>query len=177
MNKYNTFWKRLLAALIDSLILLPLTLITTYAEATENKFIFLFTISIFSILNSAYFIILHGKYGQTPGKRITGIQVVDKNEILLIGFKRAVIRESPWIIAYVIVFIHLVISLLLTNQINLTKAKEESNDFISTSSFVWIFVELITMLLNHKRRALHDYLAGSVVIRKDYLVRHTTEHM
>jgi uncharacterized RDD family membrane protein YckC len=177
MNKYNTFWKRLVAALIDSLILLPLTLITAYAEATENNFIFLFSISIFSVLNSAYFIFLHGKYGQTLGKRITGIQVLDKDEILFIGIKRAIIRESPGIITYMIVFIHLIVSLLLTHQINLTKAKEESNDFISTSSFVWIFVELITMLLNHKRRALHDYLAGSIVIRKDYLVRHTTEHM
>jgi uncharacterized RDD family membrane protein YckC len=30
----------------------------------------------------------------------------------------------------------------------------------------WFAIEVITMLTNQKRRALHDFIAGSVVIRK-----------
>ena len=32
-------------------------------------------------------------------------------------------------------------------------------------SLLWFLLELITMLTNKKRRAIHDYIAGSVVIR------------
>jgi uncharacterized RDD family membrane protein YckC len=31
-------------------------------------------------------------------------------------------------------------------------------------SLIWLGVELVTMLFNQKRRALHDYIAGSVVM-------------
>jgi len=30
---------------------------------------------------------------------------------------------------------------------------------------VWVYGELIVLLTNKKRRALHDFLAGTVVIR------------
>jgi len=31
--------------------------------------------------------------------------------------------------------------------------------------FAWFVLELLTMLTNNKRRALHDFIAGSVVVR------------
>jgi uncharacterized RDD family membrane protein YckC len=31
---------------------------------------------------------------------------------------------------------------------------------------VWIWIELIVMLTNRRRRALHDFIAGTVVIRR-----------
>jgi uncharacterized RDD family membrane protein YckC len=30
---------------------------------------------------------------------------------------------------------------------------------------VWIWSEFITMLFNKRRRAIHDYIAGTVVVR------------
>ena len=30
---------------------------------------------------------------------------------------------------------------------------------------IWFMLEIITMLLNEKRRALHDLIAGTVVVR------------
>jgi uncharacterized RDD family membrane protein YckC len=34
---------------------------------------------------------------------------------------------------------------------------------------VWIFSEFVVLLTNKKRRALHDFMAGTVVIRKESL--------
>ena len=34
------------------------------------------------------------------------------------------------------------------------------------STSAWFIVEVATMLTNDKRRALHDFIAGSVVVRK-----------
>ena len=31
---------------------------------------------------------------------------------------------------------------------------------------VWVWSEFITILFNKRKKALHDYLAGTVVIRK-----------
>ena len=39
------------------------------------------------------------------------------------------------------------------------------HDFSSTPFFVWTLLEIITMLTNSKRRAIHDFLAKSVVVR------------
>lgn len=33
----------------------------------------------------------------------------------------------------------------------------------------WFFLEVVTMLFNDKRRALHDFIAGSVVVRTEAL--------
>jgi len=33
---------------------------------------------------------------------------------------------------------------------------------------LWGILEIITMMTNRRRRSLHDYIAGSVVIKTDY---------
>jgi uncharacterized RDD family membrane protein YckC len=37
------------------------------------------------------------------------------------------------------------------------------------ASVIWFIIEIVTCLLNEKRRALHDYIAGTVVVKNDYL--------
>ena len=44
------------------------------------------------------------------------------------------------------------------------ESKSYYNDFVSITSGIWLIMELTTMFFNEKRRALHDFLAGSVVI-------------
>jgi uncharacterized RDD family membrane protein YckC len=38
--------------------------------------------------------------------------------------------------------------------------------FVFLFGFVWFLLEFITMLTNSKRRALHDYIAGTVVSKE-----------
>lgn len=52
-----------------------------------------------------------------------------------------------------------------------TDADENLSDlvkpmFVISRYFIWFLVEVITMICNEKRRALHDYKAGTVVINK-----------
>jgi uncharacterized RDD family membrane protein YckC len=165
MNNYRTFWKRFTAAIIDSIVLWPLTLINGYVEGSSNGYLFIIGSLLFSAIYLAYFIILHGIYGQTLGKKIMSIKVIDINEVSPIGIKRATIRELPWIIAYFGIFIYLLILLSSTHRYNLEKAKDNYSNFIFIISLSWMFIELATMLTNYKRRAVHDYLARSVVIK------------
>jgi uncharacterized RDD family membrane protein YckC len=42
--------------------------------------------------------------------------------------------------------------------------------FVPLIILCWFLAEVITMLTNEKRRALHDFLAGTVVIRTNLKV-------
>jgi uncharacterized RDD family membrane protein YckC len=167
MNKYSTFWKRFAAAIIDSIVLWPLTLINGYVDGSANKFIFIIGSLLFLTIYSAYFIILQGRYGQTVGKKIMSIKVIDINEVSLIGIKRAILRELPWIIADISILLYFFMMLFLIHHSNLEKAKDSYKNLIFITSFTWMLIELATMLTNYKRRAVHDYLAKSVVIKTD----------
>lgn len=167
MNKYNTFWKRFVAAIIDSFVLWPLSLLNEYQEAYAGELLFSIGILIFSIAYNAYFVLMHAKYGQTIGKKILGIKVVDIDEVTILNFKRSAIRESPWIIANFIFFLYLLVALVLFKKAHFEKAKTDYENIAAIISITWILIEFLTMLTNYKRRALHDYLAGSVVIKTD----------
>lgn len=161
---YNTFWRRFAAIIIDSIILWPLTFIDSYIEGSSSKFLFCIGVFISSLIYTAYFIILHSRYGQTIGKKITGIKVVDIDEANLIGIKRSIYRELPWIIANIVIIVYAVIKLFLTS-IDLAIIKESYNELSFIIALCWMIIELITMLTNYKKRALHDYLAKSVVVK------------
>jgi uncharacterized RDD family membrane protein YckC len=40
--------------------------------------------------------------------------------------------------------------------------------YYDISSQIWIWGELIALLFNRRKRALHDFIAGTVVIHKDF---------
>ena len=165
MNKYNTLGRRFVAALIDGIILYPLIFIEETTNDLADKSLFSIGIFISSFLYILYFIVLHAKYGQTLGKKLTNIKVIDIAEISVIGFKRATMRELPWIIASGLSFLYLITSFFLFKNADLNTLKENYNDLSSIISLSWLVIELITMFTNSKRRAIHDLLAKAVVIK------------
>lgn len=165
MNQYHTFWRRLGAALIDGIIFYPLTLIEVYIYNTTNIFLFYTSIFVLSFIPFFYFIILHAKHGQTLGKKAMNIKVIDINEVDFIGYKRATLRELPWIIFTTAALIYMFWQLLIVKNNNTIDVLEKYIDFTSFISFVWMILELITMLTNPRRRAIHDWMAKSVVVK------------
>jgi len=152
-RQYKTFAPRFGAALIDSIFFVPLYLFLE--EITGPVLLWeIFT----DILWCAYSIGFHGKYGQTLGKMIMKIKVVEHlNEENYIGYKKAALREIGGIILIVIDYI-------LRSCIN------SEDNYLITSILLsggWIFIELFSMLFNSKGRAIHDFIAGSIVKKCD----------
>ena len=149
-SRYHTFLQRVGAAFADGFILFVfywlIELITGYNIAgTPNA----------DIIFIVYSIYLHGRYGQTAGKMALHVKVVDNaDETKCIGYYRAALREIGLIVSFIlsIVFKPMLLSLDMYTPIA----------FIL--SFGWTTAELVTMLFNDKRRAIHDFIAGSVVI-------------
>lgn len=96
MEKYKTFWKRFFAAIIDSFIFIPISWLGNSIEQSNNKLLFICWLLFYAGLLTFYSVFLHARYGQTLGKRIMNIKVLDLNESENIGFKRAFYREIIW---------------------------------------------------------------------------------
>ena len=173
--KYQTFWKRFFAGIVDGIVFLPFTLLDNYFAGSSLSAYILWE-AFYLVAWAAYMIIGHGKYGQTLGKRAMNIKVLDLDEKNTIGYKRAFYRESVWILADLIGVVLLI--LISAGKIELSGDTDEYWYFyiINYAITAWFLVELITMLFNDKRRAVHDFMAGSVVVDLSVVEREKLEN-
>lgn len=153
--KYQTFLKRLGATLIDAVIFLPVLFLSNELFGPDPEK----SIGWQIIQNGLYYgysIIGHTLYGQTIGKRITSIKVVqNEDETKLLTFYQSFMRDSIGVAFFLLQIIILVFNYGDT---------EIGEQIITLSTLVWIIAETVTMLFNNKRRSIHDYIAKSVVI-------------
>ena len=164
-SKYSTFWPRFWAPTIDELVLwpfltlLPVVIISMIHLDEVSSYIMLMSLPPMYYLYSIYF---HSKYGATIGKMKTKVRVVDAGTEREITFKQALFRD---IVPLALVFILFVFSFGV-NSIESPNDLEHLS-YIPAAMGIWFLAEILTMLTNNKRRALHDFIAGTVVVRAD----------
>jgi uncharacterized RDD family membrane protein YckC len=154
-KKYNTFWRRLVARCIDGFII-------GFIFSIINLVSILINLQLTSLLsNMAYFTYLiynfwfHYRYGQTIGKRIMEIKVLNLSGSQ-INFWQAIIRET------------LVFTMLSVHQVykyfQLTRS-----DLIMVGVFniTLLLIDLSIVVINNKKRTLHDLITKTVVVRID----------
>jgi uncharacterized RDD family membrane protein YckC len=124
-----------------------------------------------------YEVYLVYRFGGTPGKLIAGLRIRDINGGR-VTFLQALLRNSP---ALVLSAINA--AAVLPAMFRISDAEFQSLSFIAFSRHlqslephwigyvgllagIWEWGELIVLLTNEKKRALHDFLAGTVVIRQ-----------
>jgi uncharacterized RDD family membrane protein YckC len=167
-EKYKTVWQRWFAGLLDSLLFLPLGMLNGVIQHKANLPVFAIILwQIFYIFSRpAYTILMHGKYGQTVGKKAMGLILLNIDETRIINYRQAIRRESPELIALLASMIFQ-INYLLGN--NFSPAASTLFLVVGSANTIWFLLEIITTLSNDKRRALHDIIAGSVVVKKDLM--------
>jgi uncharacterized RDD family membrane protein YckC len=171
---YADFWKRAGAITIDSLILLPIIFLPTIVNLHSVIGIVIYQI-LCTTLWQAYFIIGHYKFGQTFGKFILKIKVtsLDGYSLSLIqSFQRSLV-DVIYFSAFIYSYLN-ALSLISDDQILIKTYSKANLDIYNTfpswyqeiSRFwtFWYFASAITVLLNNKRRALHDFLGNTVVL-------------
>ena len=158
-DKYSTFWERITANAIDD-TLLKITGFASVLFVTNTSTFNQITLIVASIFPYFYSIILHGYFGQTIGKMLMGIKVFNKDEVTPVTVKQAFIRDCiPLLLAMI---------LLILSLFGFINAETESNAatiFLSIILVSWTLLEIITLLFDKRRRALHDYIAGTVVLK------------
>ena len=167
-SKYQTFWRRFWAGNIDSLLFLPLMYLDPWHFSQRLPVVFLVVWFIFhETAWYFYSVIMHGRYGQTLGKMICKIRVVDKSEEKPISYRQAFFRDCIVIITDISFSATMLPTVMQgKNPYEMTDAKDWIFMFLwSSINLFWFLAELITLLTNKKRRAIHDFIAGSVVVK------------
>ena len=176
---YRTFWPRFWAGITDALVLVPLALIAQYCLSFDNSFWdtarwLYVVIFIFNYTHAwVYSVYMHGRFGQTVGKLSTCVRVVDVETEGPITFSHALLRDCIPILISVSLLVYESYRMIEGLPFSESITRISSDSSLATSGQMWIaliaqvwwFAEIVTMLTNDKRRAIHDFIAGTVVIR------------
>jgi uncharacterized RDD family membrane protein YckC len=178
---YAGFGVRLGALLLDFLIMLPIYYLILFLNGLSKEASY-FTILPGLFLQFWYYIYLVKKYGGTPGKLITGIRII-KMDGTDVEWREAILRE---IIAVFLSILFAVITLVALSRADIHHYESlnwrEKHKYLITLtpvlyifykwvSNIWMYSELVVLLFNRRRRALHDFIAGTVIVKLKYLSR------
>lgn len=167
-EKYDNFWRRFFALIIDYYII---TFFLDFAKQLQNydSIYILESISfIIELFPFIYPILMTYKFGQTIGKMIMGIKVVDYKSECNITMRQSFLREAIPFTLIIITGIFIYVIFAGEDLINF-RLTGLGYFIILLPSFTligWYILEIFTMLTDLKKRAVHDKIAGTVVIRK-----------
>jgi len=170
-NRYKTFWRRFWAGMADGVVFLPLIFISkavwSHSDTVPVSLLILFHV-LQSLAGHAYKILLHGFFGQTIGKMLFKVKVIDASEEAPITLAQAFRRDVvPVIFMIMGLFTQVQAILRVRNPFGdpVVRPFGPLTWFMLSFGTLWFWSEFITMLTNKRRRAVHDLIAGSVVIR------------
>lgn len=173
--RYAGFRPRALALIVDLLVWLPL--IGLYALMADSRTGATAGEIISRALSLAYPVYLHGRFGQTLGKMAARIQVrlVDGSRMT---WRAAWMRSSVDIAFGVVSAVGAIYVFRKMPPDAFRVGFFEWADlmaglepawlrYVGYAAIAWVVSELVVLLLNKKRRALHDFIAGTVVVHVD----------
>jgi len=171
---YAGFWKRLGAYLVDLIILLPLVAVSAWGAEQSRMFFSYFCLPSM-VLGLWFHAYLVKQYGGTPGKLLMKIRI-RKLYGQAVGYQEALIRYSVLMLLTVVMSAaSIVVTLSMSDELYFSLAIMERTQYINENKpgwysitfilmNIWVWSEFIIMLTNKKRRAIHDYMAGTVVV-------------
>lgn len=172
-QRYSTFGPRFWTGWVDSCVLWPINLTTSILLTWKLPAVgAAIVIVLQNVVWVSYSVAMHTKYGQTYGKMVCKVRVVDHRTEGAVTFLQALVREGVPIAASCVVIVYEMRGLIngtLSGEALSGSGLGQDRMFwlLSTIPLFWFVAEVVTMLTNEKRRALHDYIAGTVVVRTD----------
>lgn len=172
--QYAGFRKRFSAQFIDLLCLLPVFGLAYWIEQQYKSFALIEPVS--TLLFGLWFnIYLVKKYGGTPGKVLLGLQIV-RVDGRPVDYQQAALRYSVSFVLGIAIAAATVIATMKMPEADyyalgfversqkLDQLAPAWYGLVITLSNIWTWGESIIMLTNKRRRAPHDFMAGTVVI-------------
>lgn len=168
------FWLRAAAKIIDFLIMLPIVGLTFWLSSQFRMF-YLWAVLPSLMLSLFYSVYLVRRYGGTPGKLILKLRIQMKDGAP-VSLPAALIREAPLLLMGAATNLGLGLAAL-----SMDDSSYHAVGFMQRSQVLmaagpawllvntwlmngWTWVGAIVLLLNKRRRAVHDFLAGTAVV-------------
>src|SRR6186713_2225841 len=95
-----------------------------------------------------------------------GVKVLDLSEERMPALRQAVLRDIGNIVLNTLGVICLSIAVLRDQYSTGTLTMSMPELVLTWASFGWYLLEVVTMLTNEKRRAVHDLIANAVVVSR-----------
>lgn len=158
---YGTFFARLAAYMIDTILLVAVWLALVYVLRLSAEGMVAPLLS--GILTSGYFIYCHGRWGATAGKKAMSLRVISIDGKPL-SMLQSFVRYSPYV-AFA------AIDMFLPDLPQGEAAKQVKQiplelRLMITITLCWYSASVVYMLNRRDRRTLHDVLAYTVVIEE-----------
>jgi uncharacterized RDD family membrane protein YckC len=153
--------------MIDGLVLMPIAIVHFLYIDSPDDGVALFLIWTTIGYSSAwiYTVVLHARYGQTLGKRIMGVKVLDVSESRIPTLSQALVRDSVYIVLNTFTLAYLFVLVMRGDYTEVALTQSAPGRMLNWIGWGWFVTEIVTMLTNDKRRALHDVIARTVVVR------------
>jgi len=155
-------WRRLGAVIVDALIWsIPFLVMFSLIGKHFGWALIYFTVS--PVLYLAYQVFFHVRFGATPGKMFVGIRIV-RDDFQPIGFGNAIKRSFVDIILQsLICFASIRVLILMSPEFPFQGAW-----FLTAMQNIqafWVFSEFFVCIFNKRRKAIHDYIASTLVVK------------
>ena len=159
--------------------MLPYTFLVMYLNGlSKNAYYFTFVSSV--IIHFWYSIYLVKKYGGTPGKLIVGIKILKLNGTD-VTWREAILRQGIEYILTIFLSVITIYALTLSDDgyYESLRWRQKSHYLHSLTplffktytwaSNIWIYSEIFVLLFNERRRAIHDFIADTVIVKVKYI--------
>ncbi|WP_046019653.1 RDD family protein [Marinomonas sp. S3726] len=174
--EYAGFWKRFWSFCLDTLIMAPIIAFTFWGNEQSRLFQLYYLIP--NLLFGLWFYVyLVKRYGGTPGKLILKIKItkLDGSDV---SYREAALRYSVLFVLSIFSAIPMILAAQgmsdteyfsmnwQERSLVLIERSPSWYNLVSIAMNVWVWSEFIVMLTNKKRRAIHDFIAGTIVINR-----------
>ncbi len=175
--KFAGFWQRFCAGCIDFFVLLLPLIALGWLGSLSYAAAIICAVPC-GLLFWYYTFHFHAATGQTIGKRTLGIRVV-RLDGSRIGRSDAFRRSAVYLLFAVISITGILCGLLALSSAEFTTSdwlhqqqlvQQSRPSFIRWADIavqIWVWGEVFTMLFNRQKRAIHDFIAGTVVINEN----------
>lgn len=168
------FWLRVGAKIIDLLVMSPIIGLTYWLSSLSRSF-YLWSVIPSMLFALFYSVFLVRRYGGTPGKLALKLRIQMKDHSP-VTFVAALIRETPMMLMGAASSLGLGLAAMTMDEATYqaygffersTVLATSGPDWVPLVSWLingWTLVGVIVLLLNKRRRAVHDFLAGTAVV-------------
>lgn len=172
--RVSTFWQRLAAGGIDVLLSLPVFALQMQLAGQSRALAFIMEL-LGEFTFVGYLIYCHGRHGRTIGKRVMKLRVV-REDGGRIEWPEAWMRSVVDVVFAVFTTISMWIALASMGDGTFRRTDGwvlTHNGFdyepwalgwVPWASIAWLCAQPIAILCNPRRRALHDFIAHTVVV-------------
>jgi uncharacterized RDD family membrane protein YckC len=171
--RYAGFWPRFVAGLLDFVVTLPVFALAFWLERVSYTGVVIANL-VGPVFMIGYNVALVAIYGGTVGKLIRGLRILQVNGHRATwsnAWRRSAVDLTISFSAVVLTMIALgriapevYLAASWDSRPDLVEQAAPAIRWLYWAASAWILSEFVTLLSNKKRRAVHDFIGGTVVV-------------